>query len=75
MNVVTYELPGSAMIVSYEDRWPNCCGGHFQCLSHASIFEEDIRGQILLLIIHSCAVTNIECCQGNGVDNITYNLK
>ena len=48
--------------------------GHFQSLSHASVFKKDVWGQILLIVVHnssvSCAVTDVEFCQGNGVANL-----
>ena len=49
-------------------------GDHFQRLSRASVFEEDIRGQISLLAVYDrlvpCAVTDVEFCLENGVTNL-----
>ena len=46
-------------------------GNHFQSLSCASVFEEDIQGQTSLLVAHdnsvSSAVTEVEFCRGNRV--------
>ena len=42
-------------------------GDHFHSLSRVSVFEEDVRGQISLVVVHdslvSCAVTDVEFCK------------
>ena len=49
-------------------------GDHFQSLNRASVFEEDVRGQISLLVVYDrivpCAMTDVEFCRGNGVANL-----
>ena len=54
---------------------------HLEIVKHtnrASVFKEDIRGHISLLVVHDSlilsAVTNVEFCRGNGVINLWNNI-
>ena len=49
-------------------------GDHFQSLSYASVFKEDVRGQLSVVVVHdssvSSAATDVEFCQRNEVVNL-----
>ena len=49
-------------------------GDNFQRLGRASVFEEDVQGQISLLTVYDrsvpCAVTDVKFCRENGVTNL-----